>query len=208
MTALDSTPRRPRAFWNDVRFFVGLGLIVASVVGVWATVTVARQTVPVFAAARTIVPGDEVTADDLRVVEAALGAAEGIYMSPDALTPGTIATRTVAEGELVPVSALEDDARARVTTVVVQTTTAVPSDVVPGSVVELWASPVLEQGAFGTPAILVADATVAAVDEADSLLGARGSALELVVPRSDVAAVLQAVAASAALSIVPAAGGA
>ncbi|WP_458041120.1 MULTISPECIES: SAF domain-containing protein [Bacteria] len=208
MTALDSPARRPRAFWNDVRFFVGLGLIVASVAGVWATVTAARQTVPVFAAARTIVPGDEVTADDLRLVEASLGAAEGVYLSPDALNPGSIATRTVTEGELVPVNALEDGVRARVTTVVVQTTTAVPSDVVAGSVVELWASPVLEQGVFGTPAILVADATVGAVDEADSLLGARGSTLELVVPRSDVAAVLQAVAASSALSIVPGAGGA
>ncbi len=208
MTALDSPPRRPRAFWNDMRFFVGLGLIVASVAGVWLTVTAARQTVPVFAAARTIVPGDEVSAADLRVVEASLGTSEGAYLTPGALTPGAVATRTVAEGELVPVSAVADGERTRTTTVVVQTTTAVPSDVVVGSVVELWASPALEQGAFGTPAILVADATVAAVKEADSLLGARGSALELVVPRSDVAAVLQAVAASAALSVVPAAGGA
>ena len=208
MTALDSPPRRPRAFWNDLRFFVGLGLIVASVAGVWLTVTAARQTTPVYAAARTIVPGDEVTASDLRVVEAALGSAQDVYVTPDALAPGVIATRTVTEGELVPVSALEDGARSRMTTVVVQTMSAVPSDVVPGTVVELWAAPALEQGTFGTPAILVADATVAAVDEADSLLGARGSALELVVPTSDVAAVLQAVAASAALSIVPAAGGA
>jgi hypothetical protein len=208
MTALDSPPRRPRAFWNDLRFFVGLALIVASVAGVWLTVTAARQTSPVFAAARTIVPGDEVTASDLRVVEAALGTAQDAYMTPDALVPGSIATRTVAEGELVPVNALQDAARGRMTTVVVQTMTAVPSGVVTGAVVELWAAPALEQGAFGTPAILVADATVAAVEEADSLLGARGSTLELVVPRSDVAAVLQAVAASAALSIVPAAGGA
>lgn len=208
MTALESPPRRPRAFWNDLRFFVGLALIGASVAGVWFTVTAARQTTPVFAAARTIVPGDEVTAGDLRIVEAALGTAEGAYLTPDALVPGAIAVRTVAEGEFVPASALEDAARSRVTTVVVQTTTAVPSAVVPGSVVELWASPALEHGSFGTPAILVADATVAAVEEADGLLGARGSALELVVPRSDVAAVLQAVAASAAMSIVPAEGGA
>lgn len=208
MTALDSPPRRPRAFWNDLRFFVGLALIVASVAGVWLTVTAARQTTPVFAAARTIVPGAEVTAADLRVVEAALGTAQDAYLAPDALAPGSIATRTVTEGELVPVNAVEDGARSRMTTVVVQTMTAVPSDVVTGTVVELWAAPALEQGTFGTPAILVADATVAAVEEADSLLGAHGSALELVVPRSDVAAVLQAVAASAALSIVPAAGGA
>lgn len=208
MTALDSPPQRPRAFWNDLRFFVGLALIVASVAGVWLTVTAARQTVPVFAAAHTIVPGDEVTEADLRLVEASLGAAEAAYVTSDALTPGLIATRTITEGELVPVSALADGERSRTTTVVVQTTSAVPSDVVSGSVVELWAAPALEQGTFGVPAILVADATVAAVTETDGLLGARGPALELVVPRSDVAAVLQAVAASAALSVVPAAGGA
>ena len=208
MTALDSPPRRPRALWNDLRFFVGLGLIVASVAGVWLTVTAARQTVPVYAAARTIVPGDAVTEADLRLVEASLGTAESAYVTTDALTPGAVATRTIAEGELVPLSALADGERTRVTTVVVQTTSTVPSDVEAGSVVELWAAPALEQGTFGMPAILVADATVAAVTESDSLLGARGSALELVVPRSDVAAVLQAVAASAALSVVPAAGGA
>ncbi len=208
MTALDSRPQRPRAFWNDLRFFVGLGLIAASVAGVWLTVTAARQTVPVYAAAHTIVPGDEVTEADLRQVETSLGAAEGAYVTSGRLAPGVIATRTISEGELVPLSALEDGARSRMTTVVVQTTGAVPSEVVAGSVVELWAAPVLEQGEFGIPAILVADATVAAVNEADSLLGARGSALELVVPRSDVAAVLQAVAASAALSVVPAVGGA
>lgn len=208
MTALDSPPRRPRAFWNDLRFFVGLGLIAASVAGVWLTVTAARQTVPVFAAAHTIVPGDEVTEADLRLVEASLGTAEDAYVTSDALAPGMVAMRTITEGELVPLSALADGARSRMTTVVVQTTSAVPSDVVSGSVVELWAAPSLEQGAFGVPAILVADATVAAVTESDGLLGARGSALELVVPRSDVAAVLQAVAASAALSVVPAAGGA
>ena len=208
MTAAESPARRPRAFWNDLRFFIGVGLIVVSVAGVWLTVTSARQTTPVLAAARTIVPGEEVTSADLRVVDASLGSTGEVYLDPDALVPGSVATRTVVEGELVPASALEEGGRSRVTTVVVQTASVVPSGVEPGSAVELWASAVLESGEYAVPAILVANATVAAVDEADSLLGVRGSALELVVPRSDVAAVLQAVAASAALSVVPAAGGA
>ena len=206
MTALDDVPRRSRAFWTDLRFFIGIGLIIASVAGVWFTVSAARHTTPVFAAARTIVPGDEITAADLRVVDAALGAAESAYLAPGALVAGAVATRTVGAGELVPAGALEEGSARRVTTVVVQTASPVPSAVAVGGVVELWAAPVVDGGDFGAPAILVADATVAAIHDAEGVLGARGPALELVVPRSDVAAVLHAVAASAALSVVPAGG--
>ncbi|WP_292832273.1 SAF domain-containing protein [Microbacterium sp.] len=197
---------RPRAFWSDVRFLVGVGLIVVSIAGVWVVVAAARQTVPVFAASRTIVPGEIVTSGDLQVVEVALGRIEDAYASPASFEPGSVALRTVTAGELVPRTAIGAAEQARTTTVVVTSATALPAAVGAGTTVEVWAAPQIERGVFDVPRILVASATVVSVDDEASVMGSAGRAVELVIERADVADTLAAVAAGASMSIVPTAG--
>ena len=208
MIASDSPPARPRAFWADTRFIVGIVLIVASVAGVWFVVSAARQTVPVFAATRTIVPGEEVDATVLRVVDVALGPVSDAYAAPGMLEPGAIATRTIDAGELVPLSAVGAASASDLTSVVLRSATDVPAAVVAGARVEIWSAAALEHGQYEQPRILVPDATVATVTRDDSMVGDDSAALELVIPRADVAATLAAIAGGAALSVVPAAGGA
>lgn len=205
MTTLDTVRPRPRAFWADARFFLGIVLIAASIAGVWLIVDAARTTAPVYVAARTLVPGEAVSASELRIVDVALGAAAPAYLSPDALGEGLVATRTIAEGELVPLGAVGAADAARTTNVVVRSTTDVPASVVAGTIVEVWSAPPAEQGRFGTPAILVADATVVSVTRDESMIGGGAASVELVIPRADVAATLTAIAAESALSVVPAA---
>ncbi len=197
---------RRRAPWADARFLIGIALVIASVVGVWLVVNGARQTTSLLVAGRTIVAGDVVMAGDLRPVDAALGAEEDGYVLSAGLVEGQIATRTIAEGEFVPRSALADASTATVTTVVVRTATAVPASIARGALVELWAAPALERGLFDTPAILVPDATVAAVGSDDGVIRDGSVTLELVIPRADVAQTLEALASGASLSVVPAAG--
>lgn len=206
MTALESARPRPRAFWGDARFLLGIVLIVASVAGVWFVVAAARQTAPVFAAARTIVAGQALTEADLRLVDVALGTLEGSYLSSVALDDGLVATRTIQEGELVPESAVGSAAGAHTTTVVLRSSADVPASVDAGSVVEVWEAPLIERGSYDLPRILVADATVVSVTREESMIGGGGAALEVVIPRADVAAVLAAMADESALSVVPAAG--
>lgn len=207
MTSADVTRPRPRAFWSDARFLLGVVLIAASIAGVWLIVTAARQTTPVFAAAHTIVPGEAVAADDLRVVEVALGQTGEAYAAPATLQPGMIAVRTVEAGELVPLSAVGDPARAATTTIGLRSAGDVPAAVTTGTVVEVWAAPQVERGEYDTPRILVASATVVTVTRDDSMMGTAGTALELVIDRTDVAATLAAVADGARLSVVPTPGG-
>ncbi|MDL5352622.1 hypothetical protein [Microbacterium sp. zg-YB36] len=207
MIAPDSPPARTRAFWADMRFVLGIVLIVASVAGVWFVVTAARQTVPVFAAARTIVPGEEVDAGSLQVVDVALGQVGDAYAAPGLLEPGTIATRTITKGELVPLSAVGAASASDLTSVVLRSATDVPAAVTSGASVEIWAAAALEHGRFEQPRILVPDATVATVTRDDSVMGSDSAALELIIPRADVAATLAAIAGGAALSVVPVAGG-
>lgn len=194
---------RPRAFWADIRFLLGIALIVASVAGVWLVVAAARQTAPAFAAARTIVAGEAVGADDLTVVDVALGQVAGAYASPTTLAPGSVATRTIPAGQLVAKDAIGDAAGLRTTTVVVHSATELPAAVGPGTTVEVWAAPQLERGQYDTPRILVASATVVSVTADDTMIGSAGSAVELVIERAEVADTLAAISGGASLSIVP-----
>lgn len=177
--------------------------MVVSVAGVWFVISASRQTAPVFAAGRTIVPGETVSGDDLRVVDVALGPLGEAYLRPDALTDGLVATRTIESGELVPQSAVGAASAARTTSVVLRSAVDVPASVQAGSVVEVWAAPLVEPGTYDVPRILVADATVVSVTRDDSMIGGGSAALELVIPRADVAAALAAMADQSALSVVP-----
>jgi hypothetical protein len=206
MTALDATHPRRSAPWGDLRFALGLVLIAASIAGVWFVVSASRQTAPVVAAVGTIVPGQVVSSDDVRVVEVALGQLGSAYLSPDALADGAVATQTIRSGELVPRSAVGDPEAARTTSVVLRSAVDVPASVEAGTVVEVWVAPLLERGEYDTPRILVADATVVSVSRDDSMIGGAQAALELVIPRADVAATLAAVADDAAISVVPTTG--
>lgn len=203
MSVTDTVRAPRRAFWGDARFFLGILLVVASVAGVWLVVAAARHTVPVYAAARTIVPGEVIAPDDLRVVDVALGPLADTYLAADGLGDAAVATRTIASGELVPAASVGDADSTRTTSVVVRSTVDVPASVAAGTVVEVWAAPPLEQGEYDDPRILVADATVVSVTRDDSMIGGGAAALELVIPRADVAATLAAMADEAALSVVP-----
>ena len=91
---------------------------------VWFVVAAARHTAPVLAATRTLVPGEALSSADLRVVDVALGQLGDAYVTPTTLEPGSVATRTIAQGELVPISAVGDATRATTTTIAAISTTA------------------------------------------------------------------------------------
>ncbi|QLD12597.1 SAF domain-containing protein [Microbacterium oleivorans] len=194
---------RPRAFWTDARFLLGIVLVVVSVAGVWSVVAIARQTVPVLAAGRTITVGETLEAHDLRVVDVSLASLREAYLAPGELEPGAVAVRTIGDGELVPTGAVVGHADLEVTTVVVSLGHAVPASVAAGSRVEVWHAPQQERGVFDEPRILVADATVRDVRVADGVMAQATADVELVVDRSDVAPTLAAIARGDAISVIP-----
>jgi hypothetical protein len=200
-----TTPSRPRrAFWGDVRFLIGIALIALSITGVWLIVSSSDHTAPALQATRTITQGEVLVSGDFQVVEVGLGTLADDYLSPQELTPGHVAARTVSEGELIPVSAVGDADDSRTTTIVVESGTAVPDEVVAGAVVELWYAPARDDGrTFDPPRILVADVVVRDVREPDGMLAESGVSVEVVIDRADVADVLAAVTGGSALSVVP-----
>lgn len=201
---MTSPPRARRAFWSDIRFLIGVVLVIVSIAGVWLIVSSARQTTPILQADRTIAQGEALVSDDFLVVEVSLGAVGEDYLAPQDLQPGMIAARTLSGGELLPVTATGDASSARTTSIVIESSVGIPESVTVGTPVELWFAPPLEDSeGFDAPRILVADVVVASIPKADGVLAQQSTALELVIDRADVADVLAAITSDAALSVVP-----
>lgn len=202
----DAAATRPaRRFWFDPRFAIGVALIAASVAGVVAIVGAADTRVVVYSARGALAPGDLIDAGDLRSTSVRLDGAAAIYLVPgDVPSDGLVVTRAVGEGELVPASAIGSAAGVLEASVVLSLNGELAASVGPGSVVDVWAARESGGGLFEPPAVIVPSATVVRLVEPDGpLLDGRSGSIEVLVPRDDIARVLEAIANGDAVSIVP-----
>jgi hypothetical protein len=203
----DATAKVRRRFAFDVRLLLGLALVAASVVAVTVLVGVADSRVAVYAAAESLAPGDHVDPADLVERSVSLDGAEQLYLLVEA-TPadGFVVTQPVAAGQLIPLTAAGSHDGVRATSLVLQLAGPVSTVVETGSLVDVWGTASLEQGEFGTPVVLASQATVVRVLEDETLIagaGAAASTVEVLVPRTRVARLLQAIANGDALAVVP-----
>lgn len=204
MVPVTASGRRRRAL--DVRLLIGLALVAASVVGVVALVGAADARTTVLAAASALSPGDRVDRGDLVEREVSLDGSDGLYVRAEELPDdGLVVVQPVRDGELLPRAAVGDASGIRSTALVLELTSPPSSAVRPGALVDVWSSPAEAEGrGFGAPVVLVPDAVVVRIVEDDGIVSSGGSAVEVLVPRSRVARVLQAQAAGDALAVVPA----
>jgi hypothetical protein len=207
---------RRRGIVPDARLLVGIGLVIASVVGVVALVNAADTRATVYVAARTLAPGDGIRPDDLLARRVALDDATGLYLSAGELPDGgLVATTVVRAGELVPRSSVGSAAGRESTSLVLELTGEVSESVVAGALVDVWSSSsgggvapdeaADPFGSFGPPVVLCADAVVVRVLESGGIVSSSdGRSVEVLVPRIRIARLLQAIADDDALAVVPA----
>lgn len=196
--------RRFRFGTIDVRLLIGTALVLASIGGVWGVVASSDRSVAVYAASSTIVAGDAIDAEALSVVRVSLGASQELYMTPDALPEGAVATRTVFAGELVPGDAVGTPEEVSTASVMVTVSGRLPAGVSAGRAVDVWASGATDRDDPEPPSVLVSGATVSRIVEQEGLVSGGGDvSVELAVPEGAVAVVLAATAAGDALTLVP-----
>lgn len=197
-------PRRKLVF--DPRLLIGLLLVAGSVGGVLAIVSAADETVEVYAAREPLAPGDRIGSDDLVSSSVRLDDAASLYLVPgDIPAAGVVVTRPVDAGELLPASAVGSVDGLRLTSVVLTVGGQLAESVQPGATVDVWAAREGEGGLFAPPTVIVPGATVMRLVEEESLVASAGTvAVELLVPKTKVARVLEAIANADAMSIVPA----
>jgi hypothetical protein len=225
----DAAPRRRRNA-PDLRLVLGVLLVVGSVAGVFGIVATADRRITVYAAASALAPGERIDAGDLVQRSVALDGSDRLYLAAgDIPSGGLVVTQPVAKGELLPTSAVGSTAGVRSTSLVLQLATRVSGAVVPGASIDIWAAPdpdgvgavtstdASSDGSTGSatgqadvdadaPTVLVSGATVVRVldDSGGFSVANSGSSVEVLVPRTRVARLLEAIAQKAALAVVPA----
>jgi hypothetical protein len=203
MATLPSAP--PRRIRIDPRVVLGLALVAASTLGVTGVVQGLNRTMPVYRAAEPLVPGARIGAADLVATPVRLGPADSLYLTGPVPADGYVVTRTIAAGEIVPLSALGSAAGLNTASVVVDLSTRLSGSIVPSAVVDLWSAPKKAGSTteYGAPVVLVSGATVVRTIAPQGLVtSVQQNTVELQVPREDVAAVLQAVADGDRISAV------
>lgn len=195
--------------WRDTRLLVGVLLVLVSIVAGALVVDRIDETVPVYAAARTLTPGAAVTQGDVRVVSVRLdGIASGRYLSgAAALSPGQVVLRTVSAGELVPRSALGSPAQVDLRPVSVPVAAEVAEPLGPGALVDIWvADRDLARGStsYSAPRQVAIGVEVAGRSTRRGTLGSStASAVQLLLTPALVPRVIEAVDNGARITLVP-----
>ena len=191
----------------DLRLVIGLALVIAAAVAGFLLVTAADYSTAVYVANKALSPGHVIQKSDLVLTDVKLGKSGRSYLTASELTEGAVVTKSVGAGELVPISAVGTAKQVATTNVVVQLDLPLSSDATEGSIVDVWASMAAGQGVFGPPAVIISGAQIAHITEATGLAASTGGVrVEIVVPQSKVAALLESQANGDAISLVPSRG--
>ena len=201
--------RLQRPSWRDSRLLIGVVLVLLATTLGAKVIASADDDVPMYVAARALKPGDALSGDNLVRVDVRLGERVGRYLGATAGVPaGRFALRTVPEGELVPLTAIgvQSDVDFQSVTVKVDATSVASLAV--GSVVDVWVSPrdpASTQTRYLEAVRAIPGVSVAGVPAAGgSFGGASGdSAVQLLVPKDQVATVISASDRLSRFTLVP-----
>ncbi|WP_104530121.1 SAF domain-containing protein, partial [Blastococcus saxobsidens] len=194
-------PRRVRApGWLDLRLVLGVLLVLGSVLLGARVVSAADATVPVWSAASDLAAGTELTADDLVVVDVRLDEAASLYLSGNTRPEGSVLSRGVRAGELLPFAALEEPADLVQVALPVQAG-YLPPGVQRGRVIDVYAVADPAAGAtgpaIGSVTLVVGGVPVQAVSgSSEGVLSTPTTTVQVVVsvPADEAADVLAAIA--------------
>lgn len=202
--------RLQRPSWRDSRLVVGVVLVLLSMAVGAKAIAAADETVPMYAAAASLVPGQPVTQKDVRRVDVQLGVDRQRYVTADHdITADTFALRDVRPGELLPISALGTRAAVDLKPVSVPVSDGGAAQLTAGSVVDVWVNARDSTSAtakYGKPAKTLEAAPVAHTPDArgGGLGDASGTtAVQIMVPEASVQTLIAAIDQGAKITLVP-----
>ena len=200
----NSTVRIPskRSLWRDPRLLGGLLLIALSIAACTLLISQARSGDLIYRTTRAVAQGEELTAANTEIIEARPGT--DAYVADGAMPDHAIATRSLGQGELVPASAVSDQADAARRRLVVTVADGLPQSVKAGDLLELWALPgqYAQADAEDKSTLITGDVILVGLEE-DRSVSHNGTRIEILISQSAVPSVLDATSGNGALAAVP-----
>lgn len=190
--------RLSKPSWLDARVAVGVLLVMTSVVVGARVFTAAGRYTEVYLARRALLAGAHLSAGDLTTGRVRFDGGGGAYVAAGRPPVGYLVTRYVAAGELLPVGALSRSAPALTATRLV--TVPVPAGHLPADLgrsdeVDVYLTGKPKAGGATTSRLLLDGVLVDGVTGSGSLSADDVSAVVLVVPNGQVAALVGAIEA-------------
>ncbi|MBS5748472.1 MULTISPECIES: hypothetical protein [Actinotignum] len=180
--------------WKDPRLAGGVALIAAGALAGGYALR-GPVTVPVYRATEAVVPGTSLDEASLAVVEVPAGLADAYIPAGQAGTVG----RTIYPGELVEKSALRMSGERVVT--MLPLSGALPTALARGAPAQLWALPAAGGTGEKAPARLISREVIFAGTASDTHF-AGAAAMEVHIPRAELGAALEELAAGASFTLV------
>jgi hypothetical protein len=181
---------------------IGLAIMIASLAGVWFAIQSNDKTEDFLVAAKPASSGSVVTSGSFRVEKLNLAGSSDRYLRPGDVPLGSYLLNTFDVGQLVPkgsVSSSIIDARQPV---IISSVMPVPKSLKVGDYVDIWVSAAIESNKFASAVMLVSDAEVTDVMAAAGVLADQAPNVQLLVPVTSVAPILDSIASKGALSLV------
>jgi hypothetical protein len=152
-------------------------------------------------ASADLASGSRVEPTQVTALALALEPVAGKYLRPEDFHAGLVLTRPVLAGELIPASALSELINPNFTQIVLKPSTLPASQVRVGHRVAIWA--VTARDELAMPRLLVGAAEVTAVIAPEGLFSDALPSVQLLIPRTSVAAVVQALASRQEIYLLP-----
>ena len=207
--ATPTAKRLQRPSWRDTRLLVGVILaLLATALGA-KVIASADDTTAMYAAAQTLKPGDRLTVDNLVRVDVQLGDRGPVYLSAlTGLAPDRFALREIPRGELVPVGAVGGQSEVGVQPVTISVDANSTTALKVGSVVDVWVSErdlSTTQERYLDAKLTIERVSIGGVPSDQSRFGAAAStaAVQVLVPRAQVQAVIAASDKRSRFTLVP-----
>lgn len=188
----------------DLRFALGIALVVISVTGVVTLVQSLNHTVEVYVVGRTLATGSALTLDDLRVEQVNLGTSVNAYVRPGDDIGGLFAQRPLQSGEFVAKSALAPSGSDAMVSTVVAINGTLPDSVQVGRTVDVWAAPTgsARPTQAVEPTVVLPGVEVVKISTAGNFASADATNIELRIPRPKLEGVLLAQAMGLGFTVV------
>lgn len=200
-------PRLRSRPWRDPRLAGGIALIGAAVaLGAWA-VDAAAETEEIYVLAQDVAPGADLGADGvLTVVSSHPGT--GAYVRAGDLPAGSVATRSLKAGELLPATAVGPAQEQNLRSILIEVAEGLPAGVRAGDYADLWALPAQSSAAGRADApqaeLIAQNLIVVSIGQKDTgLVSGTTVSVEVLVPIELVGPVLTAVGGQGPLVLVP-----